>query len=109
MIIKYNKLVRDRIPEIIEKDGEKTFITTLPEGCEFLIWVKRKILEEAEELAKTESKKEALNEMVDIQDLIDTLLTGMDVSKLEFWTLRREKNQERGGFKRRLFLIKTKK
>lgn len=45
------KLVRDRIPEIIENDGDN------PEFCvasdeEFEEWVRRKILEEAEEFAE---------------------------------------------------------
>lgn len=107
MIIKeYNKLVRDRIPEIIEKAGEKPYTRIL--GKRRFIWeIKEKIREEAVELIIAYRRKGAINEIVDIQELIDTLIAEMGITKFELWELQRKKNEKRGGFKKRLFLIKT--
>lgn len=103
----YNKLVRDRIPEIIEKAGEKPYIETLNKK-EFFEETKKKISEEARELIKAKGRKQIINEIVDIQELIDVLVTQIGITKLELWTLQRKKNIKRGGFKKRLFLIGTK-
>jgi len=108
MIKKYNKLVRDKIPEIVEKAGENPYFRALNKK-EFFEAIKKKILEEAKELAKAKNRKEIIDEVVDIQELTDILITEMEISKLDVWALRRRKNQKRGGFKKRLFLIKTKK
>jgi len=105
---KYNKLIRDKILEIIEKSGEVPFWKILNKR-EFLKELKRKILEEAKELIKAKSKKEMLNEIVDIQELIDNLILELNFKKSEIKKAQKMKNKKRGGFKKRLFLFKTEK
>lgn len=107
MIKVYNKLVRDRIPEIIEKAGEKPSVRTLAGNYEYLREIRKKISEEAAELIQAKNKKEAINEIIDIQELIDTLIAEMGITKFELWEFQRRKNKKRGGFKKRLFLIGT--
>jgi len=108
MIKKYNKLIRDRILEIIKKSGEKPYWRVLDKK-EYLQKIKRKILEEAEELSKAQNKKAIINEIVDIQELIDVLISELDLKKSQIKKEQAEKNKKRGGFKKRLFLIKTEK
>ncbi|MBI4708768.1 MAG: hypothetical protein HY764_01025 [Candidatus Portnoybacteria bacterium] len=55
MIKKYNKLIRDRILEIIEAAGEKPYWRTLSKK-EYLREIKKKVLEEAKELIAAKSK-----------------------------------------------------
>lgn len=106
MIKEYNKLIRDRIPEIIEKAGEEPQ-TRILSRREFIKEIKEKILEEAQELIAARGQKKVINEIVDIQELIDTLIAEMGITKFELWEFQRRKNKTRGGFKKRLFLIKT--
>jgi len=105
---KYKKLIRDKIGEIIEKDGEIPFLKVLNKR-EFLKELKRKILEEAKELIKAKTKKEMLNEIVDIQELIDNLILELNFKKSEIKKAQKIKRKKRGGFKKRLFLFKTEK
>jgi len=108
MIKKYNKLIRDRILEIIEAAGEKPHSRVLDKK-EYLREIKKKILEEAKELIGAKNKKEIVNEIVDIQELIDVLILEFGLSKLQIQKQQKIKNKKRGGFKKRLFLIKTEK
>jgi len=108
MIKKYNKLIRDRILEIIKTAGEKPHSRILNQK-EYLREIKKKILEEAKELIGAKNKKGVINEIVDIQELIDVLISGLGLTKLQIQKQQKIKNKKRGGFKKRLFLIKTEK
>ncbi len=103
----YNKLIRDRIPEIITADGEEPEIRKLNQK-EFKIELKKKVLEEAKELLKTESKEEITNEIVDIQELLAWLAKEFKISPDSIRSQKLKKNKERGSFAKKLFLIKTK-
>lgn len=107
MIKKYNKLIRDKILEIIEANGENPYWRVLNKR-EYLIEIKKKILEEAKELIQAEKKEGIVNEIVDIQELIDVLTLEIGLKKSEIQKKQKIKNKKRGGFKKRLFLIKTK-
>lgn len=106
MIKKYNKLIRDRVPEIIEKDGEIPHMMVV-NGKEFIKALKKKLLEEAKELIAAKSRKDAINEIADILEIVDALTAQMKISNLEICVLRRKKNLKRGAFEKQLFLIKT--
>ncbi len=108
MIKKYNKLIRDRILEIIKGAGEKPYWRILNEK-EYLKEIKKKVVEEAKELAQAKNKKEIINEVVDIQELLDVLISELGLSKSQIKKQQEIKNKKRGGFKKKLFLIKTKK
>lgn len=108
MRLKYNKLIRDRIPEIVKKAGWRTTTKTLRKTA-FLGALKRKVSEEAEELIRAKTKKGTIEEIVDIQELIDTLIPEFGSSKTELRKLQALKRKKRGGFKKGLFLIKQEK
>jgi len=107
-IIKYNKLIRDRIPEIIKEAGGKPAVKKLKKG-DFLNALKKKVLEEARELIRAKDKKGIINEIVDIQELLDALALEIRLSKPKIKKLQATKRKKRGGFKKRLFLIKEEK
>jgi len=108
MIKRYNKLIRDRILEIIKEAGENPYWRVLNKK-EYLKEIKKKIVEEAKELTKVKNKEKIINEIVDIQELIDALSLELGLTKSQIKKQQKEKNKKRGGFKKRLFLIKTEK
>lgn len=61
----YNKLVRDRIPEIIE-NSRKKFTTRILGDNEYINELKKKLVEEMEEYQQTETNEDALEELADI-------------------------------------------
>ncbi|PIR72774.1 MAG: phosphoribosyl-ATP pyrophosphohydrolase [Candidatus Nealsonbacteria bacterium CG10_big_fil_rev_8_21_14_0_10_36_23] len=107
-IVKYNKLIRDRIPQII-KEADWVPTVRILRKSEFLGAVKKKVLEEAGELIKSKDKKGITNEIVDIQELIDVLVSEIGLTKSQIKKQQKLKNRKRGGFKKRLFLIETEK
>lgn len=79
MIKKYDKLVRDNIPDIIAKSG-KIFCVTSATGEELYNYRKKKVLEEIEELkeqvANSEDTDKCIEELVDVIETIWYYLYG---------------------------------
>ena len=92
-IKEYNKLVRDNIPEIIEKDGEKP-ITHIAEDEEYEKALMEKLQEEVNEFLTEPSKKE----MADVLEVLYAIakLKGFDLDEVE--KVRQERTEKRGGF-----------
>lgn len=105
-VIIYNKLIRDKIPEITKADGWISE-TRILKTKEFITELKKKILEEAKELNEGTDTKNLIEELADIQEIIDALLLENKVRFAEFRKIQTKKRQRRGGFKKKLFLIKT--
>lgn len=97
--ITYNKLVRDKIPEIIEADGRKAICDTL-EDLDYLNFLKAKLLEEATEFNDSES----LEELADLGEVMHALLEYKGITIEQFQKARQEKLEKRGGFKKRILL-----
>ena len=106
--VKYYKLIRDRIPEIIKGAGWKPEVRKLKK-TQFLKALKKKVAEEAGELIRAKDKNGIINEIADIQELIDVLTAEIRASKHEIKKFQDVKRKKRGGFKKRLFLLKTEK
>jgi len=104
-VVKYNKLIRDRIPEIIKEAGWVPTVKVLKKS-EFLNALKKKVFEESGELVQAKDKKRIINEIVDIQELLDVLASEIKITKSGIKKFQIAKRKKRGGFKRRLFLIK---
>ena len=93
----YNKLVRDKIPEILDAKGisyEKR-IASPEEYKEELI---KKLGEECEEFLQSSVPEE----LADIIEVIDALKKLPEYSAVEM--VRKEKLEERGGFEKRIIL-----
>ncbi|KKU48686.1 hypothetical protein A3H10_00940 [Candidatus Uhrbacteria bacterium RIFCSPLOWO2_12_FULL_46_10] len=102
-IIKYNKLIRDKIPQIIKQHKAVPKISQLSQRA-FVQELKKKLIEESSELKKAKSKKEFLNELADVLEVLRTLARVKKLSWRAVETKRKFKNKERGGFSKGLFL-----
>jgi predicted house-cleaning noncanonical NTP pyrophosphatase (MazG superfamily) len=96
---KYNKLVRDKIPEIIEKDGHKAKCHTLSEE-DYIAALDNKLLEEVNEYQEDKS----LEEMADVLEVLYAICNARGYTVKELEAKRIQKNVERGGFEKRLYL-----
>ena len=101
-MVKYNKLVRDKIPEIIEKDG-RTPKYHIADDAEYERELLRKLKEEVDEYLENPSPEE----MIDILEVIISIYGVKDYDKNKLEELRVKKCQERGGFFNRIILDET--
>ena len=99
-MIKYNKLIRDKIPEIIEADGKDYEVEKL-EDDEYLKSLNTKLQEELDEYQESGE----IEELADLLEIIYAILDYKDITREELERIRKEKKQERGGFSRKLLLI----
>lgn len=96
---KYNKLVRDKIPEVIENDGHKAKFRTLSEK-DYFAALDKKLLEEVKEYQVDIS----LEEMADVLEVLYAICNARGYTLEELEAKRKEKNAERGCFEKRLLL-----
>lgn len=101
--MKYKKLVRDNIPEIIKENGEKPIIRKLSK-IDYRTELRKKVLEEAKELQKAKNKGELIEELADIQEVLLALYDAEEIKCSEVADIGRKKRKIRGGFKKQLFL-----
>lgn len=97
--IPHNKLVRDRIPEIIEASG-KTCVTRILSQEEYLTALDAKL---TEELAEYQADK-SMEELADLLEVMMAVAEARGHSFAEVEALRREKAEKRGGFRQRVWL-----
>lgn len=97
--MKYNKLVRDKIPEYIRSKGGIPIIHIADNG-EYWEKLKEKLQEEIKEFFENE----VLEEMADIQEVIEAICVYKNFSKENIDLERRKKNEERGMFKKKIIL-----
>jgi predicted house-cleaning noncanonical NTP pyrophosphatase (MazG superfamily) len=101
-VTQYAKLVRDRIPEIIEQAGKSATWRELSAN-EFRLALRAKVLEEAKELVDA-ADDALLSELADLEEVIEATLCAYNLTRDELDAVRQRKNDERGAFTRRLFL-----
>lgn len=101
----YNKLVRDKIPEIIQAAGEKP-ITRILDDKEYLHELIKKIAEEQQELANAKTTNQQLEELADLYELVLAIAKELgSVEELEL--IRVQKAAKRGAFYKKIFLERT--
>jgi predicted house-cleaning noncanonical NTP pyrophosphatase (MazG superfamily) len=98
----YNKLVRDRIPEIIEASGRRCEVRELGDQ-EYLSALNHKLGEELQEYLADGH----LAELVDLVEVVNAIVLHKGVTLEGFERIRQHKQQERGGFAQRLLLVRT--
>lgn len=101
----YNKLVRDRIPEIMEARGKQYEIETLMTDADFEHALRQKLLEEADEAQMALNRDELVKELADLQEVIDVLADLNQIARADIETLQAQRRAERGGFVKRLRLV----
>lgn len=100
--MEHNKLVRDKIPEIIEAQGRKALTSVMSEE-EYVVHLERKLDEEVGEYH--ESKE--IEELADILEVVYALCEAQGCSIEDLMKTFEKKHNERGGFSKRIFLMKT--
>lgn len=99
---KYNKLVRDNIPEIIKKNCDVAICHTATNE-EYELALHAKLKEEVEEFMEDES----VGELADIIEVIHEIIAYHNFTLDEVEKERLEKKKKRGGFQKRIILDST--
>ena len=98
----YDKLVRDKIPEIIEKAG-KTCQTEVLSQEKYIEMLDKKL---DEELLEYHNDKNA-EELADLMEVIYAVAVARGYTIDELEEIRSKKAEERGGFQRKILLKKV--
>lgn len=102
---KFEKLVRDKIKDRIEEGGGKVKSRLLSKK-EYVLELKRKLLEEAKEFV--ESEEGSAEELADVQEIVDCLLRELGIGREELEKKKKQKIEKRGGFNRRIYIKEVK-
>lgn len=95
----YNKLVRDNIPQIIERSG-KTCTTRVLDEVEYLSQLNKKLLEEVAEY-QTSGEVE---ELADIVEVVYAIAVAKGITVADLDSIRQAKADTNGAFVKRIFL-----
>ena len=98
-MIKYDKLIRDKIPEIIEQSGKKCIVEVMDNDT-YIEYLDQKL---NEELAEYQQDKSA-EELADLLEVIYAVAVARGYSVEELERKRLDKAEKRGAFEKRLLL-----
>lgn len=101
--IDYEKLVRDKIPQIIEQSGKIAYYSKLSKE-DLKLALKRKLCEEAVEFYQAETKEQQIEELADIFEVVFAILWSNHIMISEVAHKRFEKAEEKGSFKKGIHL-----
>ncbi|WP_431026854.1 nucleoside triphosphate pyrophosphohydrolase [Lysinibacillus sp. LZ02] len=102
-MVELNKLVRDKVPSLVTKDGG-SYSLKLLSPLEHQHEITKKMYEELDEYHAAHSKDEAIEELVDMVELIYAAIKLHDVSPEDFEAIRLEKKKKKGGFEKGIYL-----
>ena len=105
MRTEYHKLVRDRILDIIRREGRRCATATITE-VEYRQALREKLIEEAREAAGADGQA-LVTELADLCEVIDAILASHGFPREAVLAEQRRRRAERGGFARRLRLLWT--
>ena len=95
----HNKLVRDKIPEIIQNAG-KTCTTHTMSDDEYIASLDMKLQEEVAEYLQDKN----LEELADVVEVLRAICIARGYTLEELEKMRAKKVDERGGFEKRIYL-----
>lgn len=95
----HNKLVRDKIPEIINGEG-RTCKTRILDDAEYLDSLNQKLQEELQEYLDSGN----VEELADLEEVIRAILDAKNITYSNFENVRQLKVQRRGAFKEKILL-----
>ena len=103
----YNKLVRDRIPEIIRNNGEEPETRILSDE-EYKEELEKKLLEEYNEVLNA-SGNDRIEELADMLEVMISLAALEEKTLDDIITKAEQKREKRGGFKEKIYLKSVKR
>ena len=92
--MRYDKLIRDRIPEIMDSKGRKYTVRQIDSASEKEVYLKKKLLEEVHEFLASPS----IEELADISEVLLSLATSLGHCATDLESARKDKQNTRGGF-----------
>ena len=98
----YDKLVRDKIPQIL-KEKEKDFIAYRAADGDYFRYLKRKLREEVDEFLESPS----VHELADVYEVLSAILKEMECTMADVRLERVNKTNERGAFNERWILAEV--
>ena len=101
MTYTYNKLVRDKIPENINKIEGRSANYKVLNDDEYLQELDKKLFEEAHEFIEEHS----IEELADLMEVISSIVSAQKISMEEVEKARINKKNEKGGFNKKIYLI----
>ena len=102
MTVIHNKLVRDKIPEIIKSAGKTPLCKTLSQD-EYLKELDKKLIEECNEYLADKS----IEELADVLEVLNTITEARGFTLEELEKVRADKAENRGKFVNRIYLEKV--
>lgn len=102
----FNKLVRDKIPEIIKNNGEQSVVRELSDD-EYKEELYTKLLEESHEVIESENTESIIEELADVLEILKSIAELNNKELSDVIAMADQKRLKRGGFEKRLFLEKT--
>jgi len=101
-LTRYNKAVRDKIPEIIKESGKNCNVKKLKDS-EFLVELEKKLIEELTEYQESKD----VEELADILEVVYRISELKGITSDELDCIKNEKAKKRGKFVDNLFLVNT--
>ena len=102
----FNKLVRDKIPEIIKNNGEESIVRELSDD-EYKVELYNKLLEEANEVIDSQDNESTIEELADVLEVLKSIAELNNRGLNDIIKKSNQKRLKRGGFEKRIFLEKT--
>lgn len=99
----FNKLVRDKIPEIIEKNGNTAVTKTVTDDYDYAQLLKEKLNEEVSEYYAEGN----IEELADVLEVVDAMAALNKHRFDDILPVKAKKRDERGGFENRVYLVST--
>ncbi|MBP7854457.1 nucleoside triphosphate pyrophosphohydrolase [Candidatus Babeliales bacterium] len=99
---KQNKLVRDKIIELMQSNGSKMYWFTLQDK-DFIKQLKIKLIEEAQEVLHSNTNN-IIDELADVMELVDYLAQLHGINHEQLQQAKNNKREEKGGYEKRIFL-----
>lgn len=102
----FNKLVRDKIPELLDKNGGETE-TQILDNEKYISCLYEKLREECEEVITNDSKENLTEELADLLEVMHAIAKANNIDFGEIEKIRAAKKEKRGGFEDKIFLISS--
>jgi hypothetical protein len=93
----YDKLIRDKIPQIINKNKKSCETLNESDETNLLQYYVKKLEEELKEVVETKNQKELIEELADLSEVLDGLLDNLNLRD-SVEEVKKTKSEERGGF-----------
>jgi predicted house-cleaning noncanonical NTP pyrophosphatase (MazG superfamily) len=102
--IYYNKLVWDKVPELIKEKGKECEVRVLDKE-EFELELLKKVEEEASALPESTSRQELIDELADVVTCVEYVKSVKNITELELADALERHSRRKGRFENRFYLV----